>query len=57
MLLGTGALGLLPGAGRAQELTVEAVLRDPQAVLTPDLGGNGSTAVLTRQILEKLQGR
>ncbi|CAM5388576.1 D-malate dehydrogenase [decarboxylating] OS=Sphingobium scionense OX=1404341 GN=GGQ90_003331 PE=3 SV=1 [Sphingobium scionense] len=36
---------------------IEAVLRDPQAVLTPDLGGNGSTAVLTRQILEKLQGR
>lgn len=36
---------------------IEAVLLDPQAVLTPDLGGNGSTADLTRQILEKLPGR
>lgn len=36
---------------------IEAVLLDPQAVLTPDLGGDGSTADLTRQILEKLSGR
>lgn len=36
---------------------IEAVLLDPQAVLTPDLGGDGSTADLTRQILEKLPGR
>ena len=34
---------------------IEAVLRDPQAVLTPDLGGKGSTEDLTRQILDKLQ--
>ncbi|AIT82670.1 MULTISPECIES: tartrate dehydrogenase [Sphingomonadales] len=36
---------------------IEAVLLDPQADLTPDLGGDGSTADLTRQILEKLPGR
>ncbi len=44
MLLGTGALGLLPGAGRAQELTVEAVLRDPDA---PVMGNpNGDVTIV-----------
>lgn len=48
------------GEAEAAEMVlaaIEAVLLDPQAVLTPDLGGDGSTADLTRQILEKLPGR
>lgn len=44
-------------AGAMVLAAIEAVLRDPQAVLTPDLGGKGSTEDLTRQILDKLPAR
>ncbi|CCA92486.1 tartrate dehydrogenase [Novosphingobium sp. PP1Y] len=44
-------------AGAMVLAAIEAVLRDPQAVLTPDLGGNGSTEDLTRQILDQLPAR
>lgn len=44
-------------AGAMVLAAIEAVLLDPQAVLTPDLGGRGSTEDLTRQVLDKLPAR